>query len=262
MSKILINYATYEFRISQKLNSLTGKYIAGFDRVINYSPKNIPKKFKKKHTKIFNAPRGGGYWVWKPYIILNTLKNTKEGDIIFYCDSGALFIKDLKPIFDICQNKQDIVCFSVGLREAHYSKRDAFILMDCDTNGFENTFQRLSGYICVKNTKYSKQFFHQFLKFNLDNRIVSDEENVLGVNNYEDFIENRHDQTIFSLLSKKYNIPCYRDPSRGSHVYYEDIEVSNYEQLIEGTRKRHYLPQKNLSYYLSQIKAKLRLIVK
>lgn len=35
-----------------------------------------------------------------------------------------------------------------------------------------------------------------------DSRIVSDSENVMGLPNYEGFIDNRHDQTVLSLLAK------------------------------------------------------------
>ena len=242
MQKVLINYATREFKISQKLNSLTGLHIGGFDRVINYGPKNISKVFRKKNAEIFNCKRGGGYWIWKPYIILKTLKKLKYGDIIFYCDSGTLFVDDVNPLIDLALNIQDIVCFNVGFQEKNYTKRDAFILMDCDTN-------------------LSVNFFKDFLNFSLDKRIISDDDNVLGHENYAGFIENRHDQSIFSLLTKKYKFKCFRDPSRGAHIQYNSIEVSNYNQLLKSTRKRHYLPQKNLKYFFDVLKIKIKSLI-
>lgn len=42
--KILINYANEAFRESQILNSKTGLEVEKFDKVIEYSPKDIDKK--------------------------------------------------------------------------------------------------------------------------------------------------------------------------------------------------------------------------
>ena len=47
--KILINYANKAFKKAQKLNSKTGLGVGNFDRVIEYSPKDIDKKFYEKN---------------------------------------------------------------------------------------------------------------------------------------------------------------------------------------------------------------------
>jgi len=260
MQKVLINYATREFKISQKLNSLTGLHIGGFDRVINYGPKNISKVFRKKNAEIFNCKRGGGYWIWKPYIILKTLKKLKYGDIIFYCDSGALFIDDVNPLIDLALNKQDVVCFNVGFKEKKYTKRDAFVLMDCDTKVYSESDQRLATFIVIKKTSLSISFFKDFLNFSLDKRIISDDDNVLGHENHAGFVENRHDQSIFSLLTKKYKLKCYRDPSVDVHIPYRSIEISNYNQILKSTRKRHYIPKKIIRYFINVLKTKFTAI--
>lgn len=91
MRKILVNYATKEFRISQKLNSLTGIHLGGFDKVFNYSPKDLSRHFKRKHAEILSNPRGGGYWLWKPYVILQALRRSMPNDILFYCDLCSVY---------------------------------------------------------------------------------------------------------------------------------------------------------------------------
>ena len=72
MSNILINYADRGFFKAQKLNSESGLE-HGFDRVINYCRKDIDSDFLNKNEYILNKVRGAGYWLWKPYIILNVL---------------------------------------------------------------------------------------------------------------------------------------------------------------------------------------------
>ena len=89
---ILINYADGAFTESRKQNSNTG-LCCGFDSVIEYGRDNIDLDFVLKHKSVFDMERGAGYWLWKPYIIRDCMSRSDDGDIIFYSDSGASFIK-------------------------------------------------------------------------------------------------------------------------------------------------------------------------
>ncbi len=57
-------------------------------------------------------------------------------------------------------------------------------------------------------------FVSEWLTYAQDSRAITDDKNVLGKPNYDDFRENRHDQTILSLLAKKWNLKIYPDPSQ------------------------------------------------
>ena len=57
-------------------------------------------------------------------------------------------------------------------------------------------------------------FVTQWLAYAQDSRAITDDANALGAPNYKDFHENRHDQSILSLLAKKWNLTTYPDPSQ------------------------------------------------
>lgn len=236
---ILINYATPDFTAAQERNSTSAIKVGGFDDVRCFGPDALDYRFRMKNRELLAYKRGGGYWLWKPYIIEKALKEAKHGDIIFYCDSGSYFISSARPLIDLVNERQPIACFTTGLPEKEWSKRDALILLGGDKPEIIATNQRLSGFIVMYRNDYSIEFAHEFQKYILDKRIVSDDENVLGKPNYEGFRENRHDQTIFSVLTKKRLIPCYRDPSRGPEIFYSGIEHSDYPKIIELTRQRN-----------------------
>ncbi len=43
------------------------------------------EEFQTRHSDfVARNQRGFGYWLWKPYILLRTLEQAKDGDIIFY----------------------------------------------------------------------------------------------------------------------------------------------------------------------------------
>jgi hypothetical protein len=59
---------------------------------------------------------------------------------------------------------------------------------------------------------------------------------------YSDFVAHRHDQSIFSLLTKRYGLVAYRDPSQYGNDLREEYPASTYGQLIDLTRSRTSRP--------------------
>ena len=87
MSNIFISYGDTKFHKSLKRISKQARTIGIFDRIITYSPKDMPLYIKS--SPLFSAQKGGGYWLWKPYIIKHTLEQLNEGDVLYYIDAGC-----------------------------------------------------------------------------------------------------------------------------------------------------------------------------
>ena len=66
----LVNFATKEFRQAQKLNSFTGKYIGGFNKVFNYNENNLNVKFNPHNLR----RKGFANYFWKSIIINKAIK--------------------------------------------------------------------------------------------------------------------------------------------------------------------------------------------
>jgi hypothetical protein len=123
--------------------------------------------------------------------------------------------------------------------------------MNCDSPKYSESNQRLASFSLWKKSNFTIDFINEFLDYAQDERLITDLENQCGYPNYPDFKEHRHDQSIFSLLSKKYDLNAYRDPSQwgnSSKIFYTN---SKYEQLIEHTRKRNW-------HMLHQVKRKIQ----
>ena len=208
---ILINYANEAYKKAQKLNSWTAKIFGGFKNVIEFGPDDIDKDFYEKNKKILDIKRGNGLWLWKPYIINKTLENLNDGDIVFYCDSGACFFRDASPIFKILE-KQDIWVSIQPLIERQFTKRKTFELMNCNNEEYKNSNQVLSGFIAIKKSNFSTAFINEWLDYCCNIDIISpiDDKSSEEPN----FYAHREDQSILSLLIKKYNIKAYSDPSQ------------------------------------------------
>lgn len=210
----LVNFANENFKTQQKWNSITAKLLGKVDEVIEFSLENIEEKFLKENKNLLQFSKGFGNYFWKPYIIKKALANIKKGDYLLYTDSGTIFLKSIKPLVKYMELKEkNIMCFSIPLIEKQWTKRDAFLLMDCDQKRFTETRQIVGTYILMKKCKETDIFVNKYSEYCSDNRILSDLPNTLGMPNYPEFNEHRHDQSVLSLLCKKNNVLIEGDPS-------------------------------------------------
>lgn len=212
---VAINYSDWKYKKAQKFNSITATQKGKVDKVISYSPKDIDMEFRKKNASILNQDRGNGFWLWKPYIIRKTLDSLQQNDYLIYLDSGAFYINNVQYLIKAMEKEmQDIMAFELPFKERHYSKRDVFISMGCDEPRYTDTNQRMATMIIIKKTNWTQCFINEWLQFAQLEDIITDAKNHMGQYNYNGFVDNRHDQSIFSVLSKKYKIKAFRDPSQ------------------------------------------------
>jgi hypothetical protein len=236
MKKILINYADKLYYESQKDNSKTGLSIGGFTDIINYSFKDIDNLFYAKNRHILEQSRGAGYWLWKPYIILKTLEKINDEDILFYCDSGCSFIGSFDDyLFDLClKDEKGIVLFNGGHKNKKYTKRDCFYYMNSDYEKYLEMSQLTASFQLCRKTDFSINFYKEHIRFAEDFRILTDSPNQCGLSDYDDFISHRHDQSILSVLQKKYNVTLIEDISQ----YGNEVREKGYKQLINHHRDK------------------------
>ncbi len=64
-----------------------------FDEIKLYTDLSLPHEFPtfwSQHGKFIEANnRGYGYWLWKPFLILEAIKPMREGDVLLYADAGC-----------------------------------------------------------------------------------------------------------------------------------------------------------------------------
>lgn len=209
-------YADDVYKKAQRWNIRFAKWFGGCKKVFAYSKESLPKEFIEKNRRFFQYKRGGGYWIWKSYIIRDAIDKVNYGDYVFYCDSGAMLTKSLKTLIRVLErDKQEIMLFEVcGHNDKTWTKRDVFVELNCDSEEIAKTTQRMSGFILVKKSKDTLAFLDEWVSYSQKGMLITDESNECGLPNYDGFRENRHDQSVLSLLSKKWGIKAYRDPSQ------------------------------------------------
>ena len=215
--KILINYADEQYNPARKWNSYTGKHIAHFDKIYEFAPKDIDANFYRENEQILTIKRGNGLWLWKPYFINKVIEQSNDGDIIFYCDAGALFIRNISPVISQLSEKAPLFVCDIPLIESCFTKPICFEKIE-GKEKYKSSNQIIATYFCTLVTPFTRKFIEEWLTLCRDYELLSPsglgKHDMPQCNYGETFVTHREDQSIFSLLCKKYHIIPHKDISQ------------------------------------------------
>jgi len=135
------------------------------------------------------------------------LNELNYGDILIYLDAGCSGNITGKPrlleyinILDNDSNQYGLISFQMfHLFENNWTKKKVFEHLDCNDDSIKNSGQCNGGVQIIKKTDHSVNIINKWVenaKYHLINDITENEDS--------SFIENLHDQSIYSCLVKKY----------------------------------------------------------
>lgn len=199
-----------EYGASILLLAREAKESGYFATVTAYTQQNIPATPAEKEF-MFRHRRGYGYWIWKAIIIEDMMKKFPDGDIILYADAGcgisttpAARTNMEAWISDCVSHPTHRISFQMPHIAEIWTKADVFHMLDASADEYTKTGQHIGGIQMYQNTEENRNFI-QLLKTFMwqDNwHYVSDEPS--RVANPPCFRDHRHDQSILSILFKKY----------------------------------------------------------
>lgn len=194
-----------------------------FDEIYTYTEKDFSKDFRKKWGRyLYPYSKGYGYWCWKPPLIKKTLDAMDEGDILLYTDVGCYLNPNgkerLAEYYSIVENSQtgmlgfrsqevSVNGMPEGLRfENEWTKGDVFDYFGV-RNDKEITYstQYEATAVFIRKNPVSMAFVDEWVNV-IDNDFSLITDDPSRSPNLEGFKENRHDQSIYSMLAKKYKI--------------------------------------------------------
>ena len=239
--KVLISYSNANYRSAIKLLESTALSVGKVDEFYGFTTNDVSIPFRAKNQHILRKKRGAGYWLWKPYLILRVLEALKPEDVLLYADASVMWLADAEELLrPFAKSGQFLMAFDIFTErniEQRYTKRDTFIAMDCDTPAYTETRQRMSTICIWRPGQESIAFARAWLACAEEAHLLTDSPSKVA--NYSGFFEHRHDQSIFSLLSKKHGIIAHRDPLVQNTSYMGAYPHSTYDCVIWVSRKRN-----------------------
>ena len=163
-----------------------------------------------KNKSILNCSIGGGYWLWKPYIINETLKKINDNDIIFYLDSKYYFIEHFRNLYVEYMKNNDLLVWKNKPNEIiWYMKNWCKMDVICKYNMFnkvfnENAEECWAGGFIIKKTENTKKYIQEWLDMCCIYENITDSKSKIENSNL--FNEHKHDQSLLGIILHKYNI--------------------------------------------------------
>lgn len=167
------------------------------------------------HKQFMESTRAYGFWIWKSFLISELMKSVPENDIICYADLGCSFNPNgkerLSEYYQLAIENGSL-CFDTFHLEKKYTKFDTYARIFPSDDCHLDTGHRCATVYFLKNNKANKKIIEEFKSISIENNYhYIDDSKSLSLGEYNFLIEHRYDQSIFSLLSKKYNFYCIPD---------------------------------------------------
>ena len=203
---ILLSFADSRYKDSLKrLNESTADF--PFDHRVMLTEKDLPEAFLRT-VKYRIHRRGFGYWKWKPFIVARQMEEMNDGDILFYSDAGCYWNKKgvlrfMDYIALVEQSPSGILAFEHPFLEKDWTKGDLLEYFKVYGNtSFTMTLQFASGIFALRKCSETTEMIEKWNNiythhYDLVTDKTSVKPDLLG------FCENRHDQSVLSLLFKQ-----------------------------------------------------------
>jgi hypothetical protein len=225
--RLFLTFANSALERSLERITKEAEAIGVYDRIVALDERDLNADFRTAFaSKLSPKVRGFGYWSWKPQVILQTLAEMNEGDILQYADVGFHInpggVKRLNDYFQMVENSESGVLGFQGRRpeppmvddgrelptwpDGTWTKGDVLDYFHVrDREDITQTPTIQAGLSFIRKCDKSQGFVEQWLKVFYDNFALVDDSPSVSAN-LKEFRTHRHDQSIFSILGKLNNI--------------------------------------------------------
>jgi|LakMenE01Jun11ns_1017448.scaffolds.fasta_scaffold9768502_2 hypothetical protein len=274
MKIYFVTYGSGKFKYSSKRVAREAISLGYFSKVFVFSEKNLPSYIKS--SPLFYSNKGGGFWLWKPYVIDKVLSEIDEGDIIVYSDSGNELLNSYKwnEYLNMLKKYDSIFFqyrnnFDYGWNKFNSEYNDSsklkFWTKKKAVDHYKNLFlsddewleksKICAGFIFIKKNKNSQDLIKEWLNNMLFfPQIVCDLFENEKINQIEGFSQHRHDQSILSALVR------YYQKSNKILILDEEFETYNKDQIVKTSRRIDL--RKSRFDILQKIKNRIKSVLK
>lgn len=179
-----------------------------FDSINCYTEKTTPG-LEAHADFIAREPRGYGCWIWKPLVVLETMRKAKEKDVIVYADAGCFIhaTPEAKRKFAeylalVKSRAPHRISFQMPHPEENYTKADVLELLNVRDTEHAKSGQIAGTYQILLNTPENRALMEEWYRIMTYENHHYHDNSPSRSPNAPTFKAPRHDQSIFSILMK------------------------------------------------------------
>ena len=205
---IYVTYADGRFVGNFRSNAWAARVLGGAARTILFTRDDLEASpVYAPHRDVFDAPRGAGYWAWKPWAILRALDESQPGDVLLYQDCGfglryKLFLapRELMALATARGFLAGVCCPQFGPNR-RWNRKACLALMGCEGARFTEALVVQATLSLWTNIPQARAFLQEWLRWCLTHDAVRDAQPEEYAGESADFVTHRHDQAILTNLA-------------------------------------------------------------
>lgn len=214
-NSVFLTYGDERFSHSRKRIIFEAKKTGLFNRCC-LETENILSDFEFQEAlksqdflRVFSDAKGGGCYIWKPYVIYKNLLSLDHDDILVYADAGCTVCNDDHSInkfleyFRATKDPTGIVAFRSHHLESEESKGDVFEYFNISRSNEEicNTPKYSAGRIVIRKCEHSMDFFKRWWEIAKSEPLLFSSSHS-KTPNFPNFFRHIWDSSTLSILCK------------------------------------------------------------
>lgn len=218
-----VTFATPAFLVRQWLLNCSARWFGKVDRLHVWTKGRLAQDgFVGRHPGLFPNSKGFGWYAWKPYVILQAMRDAEEGDLIIYQDVGRsepLVISRSLRDWDAFLLERRWPCVA-GVRIAKWgsnrfwTKLGVFKAMGLDGPHYAEAPQVQASWSVWRKGTRTDAFVREWADLCQRLELVGGQlENGLG-GEVPGFREHRWDQSLLTLLALREEMPVVEPSER------------------------------------------------
>jgi len=231
----MITYGDDRFYNAKKALITEAKESNFFYSIKGYSKNDLSKEFLEENAEILGHSRGGGYFVWRGHVIRKKLDELNEGDFLIFNDAGNTFNKNgenklLEYLTNLNNSPYGLLLFKTTYNERNWTTKEIFNYFNVDINSnIAIEGQHWVGSLIIQKNNHSILLFDKYLE-TLKKKPLLFSDYYNNIEQHSFFVENRHDQSILSIISKIHGCVSIPPP------------VNMHDEAFECSVPKVYLP--------------------
>lgn len=214
MKTHLISYGDEKYASQKEFFKETALASGFFDEIMIYGPQDIDAIFYEQFQIFLNQHKGGGFWIWKPYLIKKVLDSLPLDDILIYCDAGCMInsrgIARFKEYITLLsQSDKGCIAFELPHREFEFTKQEVLDYFGASAE-IADSNQLMATIILFKKSDHATLLVDKWCEALYDKPLLFADDKKRSIQN-EKFIDHRHDQSVFSVIRKTYGAEIIPD---------------------------------------------------
>jgi len=208
---LLVSFADGAFRAREPQFRLNAQEFGIFSDIWVYNLEDLDENYLSQHGKYIKGQKqkkGFGYYIWKPQVLLQALKQCGNVDLVCWVDAGFTFNPaGINRFIEYAQMalsaRSGMISFFNVHTESVWTKQDLAVRLGLQHDPMVmGSSQLASGFFLFRPTVSNEKLIESWKQLSLEHEYHFSDDSLSIAPNVPEFREHRHDQSIFSLLRK------------------------------------------------------------